>query len=416
MTTEIREEMPVSADASAVHRRIAVLISLLLSLAIQAGLAWELRVSIANGFTDFQEYYGAAMVVRAGRANQLYDASVQYSIQQSFTNRTLAGMSSSHYYNHSPYEVLLYLPLTRLSFVDAAWCWWGFNLLLLYSGIYLLLPFVPWVAARLQWALLGLAIFVPLLIAEIQGQDTILTLFLFIVCFVSLARNRYATAGAALAIAMYKPPLALPMLLLVALTSRKRLSVLGGFFGTCVVLFFLSVAAVGWTCTVHYPRALANFANSGGGHWHLNDLPNIRGLAYTLFEAHISQKAIFLMVVVVSALIVGITAWLVRTADWSGNKKTLHFALFVLATLLVGYQEYVYDMTLLLLPMLLLWEWTGSAGRRTSHRNLLIYALAGLLCVSALALALVHTQVFACALVLVFILGCRETRHMPQPI
>jgi len=312
--------------------------------------------------------------------------------------------------------VLLYLPLTWVSFVHAAWCWWAVNLLLLYSGLYLLLPFLPLTAMRLQWAVLGTSIFVPLFYTEIQGQDTILTLFLFIVCFISLARDRYAIAGAALAITMYKPPLALPMLLLVALTSRKRFSVLGGFLGTCTILFLLSVAAVGWNCTVTYPKALAGFARSEGGHLHLDELPNLRGLANSLFEAHLSQRAIFLIVAALSALVVVVTLWVVKTADWRSEKRALHFALIVLATLLVGYQEYVYDMTILLLPMLLLWEWTGSESRQTPHRKLLIYALAGLLCVSALSLALVHTQIFACALILVFLLGCRETRHLTLSI
>ena len=416
MTTEIRETKPISATTSAAHRRIAVLIALILSVGIQAGFFWELRVSIANGFTDFQEYYGAAMVVRSGHAQQLYDPSVQSSVQQSFTHRTLAGFSSSHYFNHAPYEVLIYLLLTWVSFVHAAWCWWAVNLLLLYSGLYLLLPFLPLTRARLQWAVLGTATFVPLFYTEIQGQDTILTLFLFIVCFISLARDRYAMAGAALAITMYKPPLALPMLLMVALTSRKRLSVLGGFLGTSAILFLLSVTAVGWNCTITYPKALASFARSEGGHLHLDELPNLRGLANSLFEAHLSQRAIFLIVATVSALVLALTVWFVRSTNWQSETRTLHFALIVLATLLVGYQEYVYDMTLLLLPMLFLWEWTGSEARRTSHRKLLIYALAGLLCVSALALVLVHTQVFACALVVVFLLGCRETRHITQPI
>src|ERR1700722_19678427 len=98
----------LSKDRSSVGVRIPVVVSLIISLAIQVGLAWQLRVSIENGFTDFQEFYGAAMVVRSGHAAQLYDFSVQSAAQQVFTHRTLKSIQSSHYYNHAPYEVLLY--------------------------------------------------------------------------------------------------------------------------------------------------------------------------------------------------------------------------------------------------------------------------------------------------------------------
>lgn len=88
--------------------------------------------------------------------------------------------------------------------------------------------------------------------------------------------------------------------------------------------------------------------------------------------------------------------------------ELLYFALFVITTLLVGYHDYAYDLTLLLLALILAWNCSMKSGRGTIPRKLLKYFAPTLVCFSALIL--VKPQIYTFAVILFFILICWELR------
>jgi hypothetical protein len=54
--------------------------------------------------TDFAEFYAAAKIVNAGRGHELY----QSATQDEFRARYFAALGP--YFNHPPFEILLYMP------------------------------------------------------------------------------------------------------------------------------------------------------------------------------------------------------------------------------------------------------------------------------------------------------------------
>src|SRR5262249_45715413 len=141
---------------------------------------------------------------------------------------------------------LFFALLARFSYPTAFWIFWSINLSVVFLVLFLLRSQIPYVYKSLDLAILGLAVFQPLLDAEGQGQDSIISLLLFALCFTSLARGSAWVAGAALGLATYKPQYALMMFVILLLTSKRRWRILAGFASSCVCAAALSVVAVGW--------------------------------------------------------------------------------------------------------------------------------------------------------------------------
>jgi hypothetical protein len=178
-------------------RRVLIGFAVITSLLLHFNVAWMLRGQIATGVTDFSAFYTGGKIVVSGNGSNLYDLATQERVEGAFTVRKhSAGFLP---YNHAPFETVLLAPLAAFPFSTAAWIWWACNLPLGYLVLFLLCPHLPHLNNHLGLAILGLGFFFPLLLAECQGQDSVLTLLLFTVCFVNLARGRAWIAGSALA-------------------------------------------------------------------------------------------------------------------------------------------------------------------------------------------------------------------------
>ena len=86
-----------------------------------------------------------------------------------------------------------------------------------------------------MFALLGPVFFIPIIVGMVQGQTSTLTLFLFVLCYISVREGRDWIAGSALALAAIKPQFVIPALLVLAVAKYWR--VIGSFLATSVGLF-----------------------------------------------------------------------------------------------------------------------------------------------------------------------------------
>ena len=175
---------------------------------------WQARESIPEGLPDFSGAYTAGLILRSGHGSLLYDDVLQESIQRSFSPRAVQKRGTILPYIHLPYEALLYVPLAHFSYLTAYGIWLAVNLVLLGS-----IPFL--LRRRLQglgkaplylWLLAGFAFF-PIFIALIQGQDSILLLFLYCLAWTSLERGSKLASGCWLALGLYKYQLVVPFVL-----------------------------------------------------------------------------------------------------------------------------------------------------------------------------------------------------------
>lgn len=389
-------------------RRALIALAIIASFLFQFSVAWMLRQQIATGVTDFAGLYTGGKIVASGNGANLYNLATQQRVEGSFTVRGhSAGFLS--FTPHAPIETLLFAPLTAFPFAVAAWIWWVCNLLLAYLVLYLLRFHLPGLNRRLDLAILGLGCFLPLLTAECQGQNSVLTLLFAAACFLYLAQGRAWMAGSALAMTTYKPQFALVMIVLLAITSERRWRILKGFFATCLALALLSIAVVGWSACAAYPISVASLAaGSGDAQQHTFQMPNLRGLLFTLAGSHGTHAVFAMLVAAVSALFVLAAVWASRGKGTSAQIAHLQFALLVTVAELVSYHGFLHDMTILLLPLFLVWNSLAETGTRNWRRWPMAASILLLFCGPFLAVR--NLQFYTCITIVFFALLCWEVR------
>ena len=383
--------------------------ALLISVLVQFGVAWMVRSKINAGFSDFGSLYIGGKIVHSQASDQLYNVNLQRSIEQTF--KVPEARVKFLPYNHAPFEAILFALLAPLSYPAAFWVFWAFNVLIAYLVLFLLRPQIPFVDKSLDMAILAMGVFKPLIVAEGQGQDSVITLLLFTLCFLSLLRGRPWIAGAMLGLAMYKPQFSLIMILILFLTSERRWRIAGGFILSCIFAAGLSVAAVGWRATVEFPRFVSAFASQfDDARDNAGDMPNIRGLMLTLFSNHMSHHALVILIQVISALLLMVTVWALYNRGGLERTLPLKFSLAAIATLLTAYHGWIHDTTLLLIPLLLVWNFLAGSGLQSWRRRLLggcmlVFACGGLL-------SILSAPVFVCASLVFFVLLLFEVREI----
>lgn len=295
--------------------------------------------------TDFPDFYVAARMVREGAGHELYSAAVQQEFQIRYAGRV------GTYFIHPPFETLLYLPFAQWPMERAYLLWSLLNvgLLLLTARITArqMLPGWDW-----QMLAAGALLFTPVLLNFIQGQDSALLLFLLAMAFAALKRGQPLVAGAWLGCGLFKFHLVLPIA--VVFLFGKRWRVLGGFAAGAVVLALVSAAISGRGWLVAYARFLGELAKLPMAGIHPDEMANLRGLVALLFPA-----SIWIPLTAASSLVV--LGLAIRGCSRTGLE--LGFANAVVAAALLSYHLSPHDLSVLLLPMALLWRhaWAPSS-------------------------------------------------------
>lgn len=343
---------------------------------------------ITQGLPDFTIFYTAGQIVRTGHAAELYDNNLQKAIQQAVTPTGLLKRGSILPYNHPPFEAVIFIPISRFSYVTAYLIWAGTNCaLMLWLALWLrkhvsLLHSLPahlWVVT--------LFTFNPVFIALIQGQDSILLLCCFALAYVSFIRNSEFTAGVWLGLGLFKFNLVLPFVLPLFLLKRKKC--VAGLLATALALFVLSLSMVGWRALLGYPLYLWGTEQDRSYLWntaHANQ-PNLRGLFTSLFPHDVFLRT-GLLILTSGLVLVGMTlVWNRVFAQRSGAIRT-GFGIGLLGCVLLSFHLYLHDLSVLLLAIVILMD--SLSQRRSLNRWVKVsaYVLIGLLFFSPIYLVL----------------------------
>ena len=349
-------------------------------LAIHGMLFWHNWHFARQGYSDFTIFYTAGTIVRRGLGHHLYDLAQQYQVQQSFASGVQI-RNGPLPYNHPAFEALLFVPLSRLDYATAYVVWDLINL-----GILAVLPFLlrPQIsvmqrASPLLWLLVLLAFF-PVLATLMQGQDVILLLLLYTLAFAALKRNDERLAGLWLGLGLFRFHLIIPLVLI--LLAWKRWKTIKSFLLTAAVLAATSLLVTGWSEALCYPAYVLHLESSlGRGAIFPAVMPNLRGLLEGWPRAHDFQNLLSGVTIAVSF---GLLLWV--SAAGRGRKPfpyafDLQFSLATVATLLVCYHAYAYDLSILIIPVFLLVSYVREARRlRSSGIMFLLLPVAVLFC------------------------------------
>lgn len=328
--------------------RIGVWLLLAFSL-VHALVTWEVRDRIVTGYPDFTIFYSAATIVRRGWAARLYDAHTQYIIQQEFVKAIAAGRGLLPF-NHPPYEALLFVPFTYLSYLKAYAVWAVLNLLIFLATLRLLRPYFP-LLRRLTWGrgLILAAGFFPTFAALFEGQDSMLVLLLYALAFIDSKRQHPLRAGAWLALALFKFQLVLPFIAIALLTRRWKL--VSGFAITASLLVLANIALVGWRGALQYVTFVKRLEQTkAGGAIVPVSMPNLHGLVDAVMRSSFSPVASFAVSFVLSLAVLFLVASAISAHSSGFQHDDLCFSLSVIAAVLLSYHCFAYDWTPLLLP------------------------------------------------------------------
>jgi len=337
---------PSTIDNPKLFRRL--LTAIFLCLALFHGRAiWQDRAAIESAHGDFLIFFSGAEIVRDGNAANLYDLKLQAQYQNRFDIKIRDGALP---YNHPAFQLLIFLPLASFDYTTAFLIWGAVNCFILIGIGKLLLPYVD-VENRVLCAALLIGFF-PIAAALWQGQDSILTTFLFAATFVSLKRQRDGLAGCLIALGSYKPHLIIPLAALFVYTRRWRAVI--GFAATGAALACLSLLMVGWRGTLAYWQLLSWIAD----HNYSIDpikMANLRGLVEYLIASATLAAVVQGVIVVTSItmLVWGLSQWKGEIA-YDGPRFDLKFAQLVVLTLLLSYHLYVHDLSLLALALIIM--------------------------------------------------------------
>lgn len=347
--------------------RILVAGTLCLHLLVFVGL----RQRIERGYPDFISFYAAATLVRQGHGDQIYDQGAQYHEQRKVFGQVPRGGPLP--YIHPPFELLIFLPLTWLPYARAFAAWDLLNVaalfgvgLLLRGSLNRLRPIPAW-----EFALASLAFF-PVFVCLLQGQDSILLLLLCVLAFHTLNKGEEFQAGCWLALGTFKFQWILPIVLLFIFWKKRRVAF--GFLAGSVFLVLVGIGVSGWHSLMQYPAyALSVVRTPNLGGVASQSMPNLRGLLLG-WQVPLSKTAGTVAVLLCSVGLFLFSA--ARRSPASGQPRNLNlqFSLAILVSGLIGWHTNAHDLTLLILPLVLLADYCLRApSRKLDNKFALLY-------------------------------------------
>lgn len=326
--------------------RVAAAISVIVTVMMALAYAY---VVISGQHTirlaDFLAYYTAGTMILHGHGASLYSfAAVGHAEARITYPLTMPGGVSPFIY--PPWFAVVMTPLALLPYAVAYAIWFsgnalfaGFSLVLLgrYAGLH--------GAAAVLSSMLGLS-FLPVFAAFGQGQVSLLLLALLVCILWALRSGHDVVAGVALALLLIKPQYALPVAGVLLL--RRHWSLCGIFAICTALLVVLPMPFLGTGIEGAYVKGLIHLSRLHGNAGYMAPPPanySLQGWLSLLVPSY-SALARYALIGAAFAL----TVWgALRDRDVQGP-----VALAVLFGLLASPHVLVYDVSLLILPLLLL--------------------------------------------------------------
>lgn len=296
----------------------------------------------AHGYFDLRAFYTAGYMLRTGHSSVLYD----YAQEQHFQNAVVSVEPRALPMMSPPFTALPFALLSHLSF-SHAWVVFAIaNILFLLASVRIVKPFLSALSARWSTAptLLFLS-FLPMAVALVCGQISILLLLIYCASFVFLRRGQDLVAGLILSFALMKFQVAVPIALLFVIWRQWRF--ITGFLAGTAILLAVSIRMLGLSALGAYLGSLYTMTHSVVGSYTQlkfailpHEMPNLYGM---LFVALHGAAWSHLLIITISLAVLA----------WAAFQRP-SFPLALLTGMLVSYHLFFYDLTLLLLPLSLL--------------------------------------------------------------
>jgi hypothetical protein len=312
---------------------------------------------------DFAGCYSAGLISRQAGTAKVYDVQRQIQVQRSALGRTQLLL-----YAYPPFHAALFAQLARFSYVTAYIIWGCLDIALWTFFVCLMRRYAPIPRDPLRYFMLCF-LFLPAWAALVLGQSSLILLVFYMLAYVCLRHRHEYWAGVFLGLGLVKYQLVLPFVLILLLRGKWRVT--AGFGLVCSVLVALCFWTAGSAGMLAYGHLVldiakhpANPAYESFSPRHI--MPTVWGLFTALLGRFVSLVWIKIFAALTCAGLVLSTAW-----RWSREQRQRGdesmgpmFAVALTVSLLVTPHLYTYDLTLMLLVMLLTFNssrWTNDA-------------------------------------------------------
>ncbi len=320
-----------------------------------------------HGHTSFRQLYTAGYMVRTGHSRELYDYSAQKLFQDQLVSREPVLMP----FIRPPFDALVFVPLSFLSYSSAYIAFSILSIALLAASVRILRPWTGNLRANHKWLPIAIfASFVPAASALILGQDSILLLALLSASMLALQRERDFTAGTLAGLGLFKFHLLIPLALL--LLCWRRFRFFAGFSAVAVTLGLVSIWVVHPAQLRFYAGSLLNIGQGGNGGTHdllryplpITMMASVHGLVTGLFGVPSISRTIITIL-----FVVGVILWVAIAVPKSCPTQWA-IPIALTTSVLASYYLFVYDLTILLLPLTVALNWSTAPARIRTGRLL----------------------------------------------
>jgi hypothetical protein len=330
---------------------LASAVILVLAFSLSPNFEWSDHPRSAPYAGDFLHEYAGGWIVREGDRSRLHDPSY-FSVTQhdpaltGFTwnaDKVLLPLYPTFYY-------LWVSPLSWLDYRSAAHLFTALSVAALFASVVLIAGFDP--ASRtwpgLGWWVAASLFYSPVLESLVSGQKGTLLLLIFAGTYRLLAQRALFSAGALFACAAWKPQLLLAVALV--MLAKREWRFFAGLAATGAVLCAQSLAvgwetSLDWIATTLHP--LPHRELVGRSH-------NWLGFARLLLGDYSGPAVYGLTLALVGVTLITLFRLLPGPLAFEWPRFRIQFAAIVLATTLVSPHLYTYDLTILVLPLIVL--------------------------------------------------------------
>jgi len=363
---------------------------------------WVLMTSFyLGGHSDFRQIYAAAQMVRTGESSHLYDPVAQDRAQNKFV-----GLDRIIPFIRPAYELLLFLPLTFLSYRRAYFVLLAANLLLLFVIYRLMRPKMENLAGIFPWLPAAMLLaFLPIGIALIEGQDSVLLLLLFAVALACMDQGRETLAGVVTGLGMFKFQLTIPLALIFLLW--RRWDFVRGVLLSAVPAAALSIWMVGFAQVRLYIRLLLFMAQPSPimdvyPLMTINRMMNLHGLVFGILGSNVSPFWIAAITIVASVLVI---LCLARISP-SGPDAFLYA---LISGVVLSYYLFFHDSSSLFIPIAIALDRFVGTEASSDGKGKTVFRLAALLFVFPLLISYIPKYLSLAALPLLGLLFCWQS-------
>ena len=308
---------------------------------------------------DFLQFYTAGVVANRGETDRLYDQPYFHQLQRSLTVDPMSSL-------YPPMIALVMSPLARLPYYDAVIVWWAIQTVCFLASGWMLYRMMtisrPW---RIV-AMLALATLVPVWAAvRMTHLSPLLLLILVGGIYLHRRGNRW-WAGLVLSAMAIKPQFAVGLLLWMLL--RRDLKTIAAMALGLLLQALVVSAAFGPSVCFTYLDAMPRLTGTARLAYRYSEIleQSFAGIANNLMWTHFDRGArviTMLLVHIAAASAAAILLFRVVCASppWQrhevpANARQYEYASAVLFVLLFPPYLLTYDLTLLAVPLVMLWS------------------------------------------------------------